>query len=87
MPDPEDLPRSSRELWWIALCHRLVLACVVIQLGIWIGYGVAISTGLARDNGEGAVLALIWTAGVGLLGARTADIRGEADFNPDEYDW
>jgi hypothetical protein len=143
MPRPEDPPRPPRELRRIALYHRLVLACVVVQLGIWIGYTVAVSTGLARDNGEGAVLALIWTAGVGLaggllvfrltaesvgpvggavlglltavpllglflltvasnratavlrangvrvglFGARTSDIREEAAFDPDEYDW
>jgi hypothetical protein len=87
VPDPDDPPEDERrppaDLRRIALYQRLLILCLLAQLLLWVGYVVAVTTGLARDNGEGAVLALIWTAGIGLLGGAivflvTAKLDGAA---------
>jgi hypothetical protein len=62
------MPVPLPDLRAIAWYQRLLILCVVVQLLMWVGYILVIGTGLHRDNGEGTILLLIWTAGVGLLG-------------------
>lgn len=63
MPQPHLSPSTIR---WVARYQFFVIVLGVVELLMWVGYLAAIGTGLDRDNGEGTVLLLIWTAGVGL---------------------
>lgn len=63
MPRPHLSPTALR---WIARYHFFLIVLVVVEMLMWVGYLTVIGTGLDRDNGEGTLLLLIWTAGVGL---------------------
>lgn len=64
MPRPPLAPTALR---WVARYQFFAIVLAVVELLMWVGYLTVIGTGLDRDNGEGTVLLLIWTAGVGLL--------------------
>jgi hypothetical protein len=59
----------AADLRAIARYQRLLILCLVVELLMWVGYVAVVGSGWHRDNGEGAVLLLVWTAAVGLVGA------------------
>ena len=63
MPRPDLSPSALR---WVARYQFFLIVLAVVELLMWVGYVAVIGTGLDRDNGEGLLLLLIWTAGVGL---------------------
>lgn len=79
------MPRRTHkaaDLRAMAWYQKVLILCLVVQLLIWVGYTLAIVTGMDRDNGEGAILALLWTAAVGLLGGVFVTLLGAKVYGP-----
>jgi hypothetical protein len=79
------MPRRTHktaDLRAMAWYQRVLIVCLVVQLLIWAGYIVAVTSRLARDNGEGATLGLLWTAAVGLVGGVFVFLLGRKVYGP-----
>ncbi|MBX9579560.1 MAG: hypothetical protein K2X87_04560 [Gemmataceae bacterium] len=63
-PEPTHSPAALRT---VALYQRLLHGAMLAQVALVVGYVVAISTGLARDNGEALVLILGVVGVIGLV--------------------